>query len=189
MERTGIFRQLWMVCFQSTNTSCETYRQEAGSSRKLMQETEAQLGVAPKRFLPFGRLTLLTMDPLLFYFSSFKFLWELKNLFFWLQGYKSLPQIPCLFPCCVPRPSPQPPAWVLAVLTTGDLPFSCYPSFGGRSCPRKKESSSPLLCCYKRFNLPRMGSSECLRAWKLACSLLKARLWSSVSLEFFMEAR
>lgn len=37
------------LCFQSTNTSSETCRQEAGSSRKLMLETETQLGVAPER--------------------------------------------------------------------------------------------------------------------------------------------
>lgn len=39
------------LCFQSINTSCETCRQEAGSSRKLMLETEAQLGGAPERGL------------------------------------------------------------------------------------------------------------------------------------------
>lgn len=88
LGRTGTFRQLQMLCFQSINTSCETCRQEAGSNRKCMQETEAELGVAPGRDFTLWRLMLLMMGPLHFYFSSFHILWELKNLFFlatWIQ--------------------------------------------------------------------------------------------------------
>lgn len=76
-----------MVCFQSTNTSCETYRQETGSSRKLMQKTEAQLGVAPNRFPPFERLTLLRWALFPFISAASVFLWELKNPFF---GYRDV---------------------------------------------------------------------------------------------------
>jgi hypothetical protein len=63
------------LCFQSTSTSCETCRQEAGSSRKLTLECKAQLGVAPENhffhsetyFISSGVVSFFILTPSMFY--------------------------------------------------------------------------------------------------------------------------
>lgn len=87
-------------CFQSTNTSCETCRQEAGSSRKLTQEREALLGVAPER--GFADLEIYFISDRSFYLNIFEVLWELKDCCSWLTGNTFIPPIPYLFACSVP---------------------------------------------------------------------------------------